>query len=347
MHAFLRLDCLVQALGVAPALHDAAGELVDDLDLAVDDHVLLVAMEHVLRLERLLQVVDQLTGRIGVDVIDLERGLDLAQTGLGGGDGVLRLVHLVVDVGDKTADGAREVLVRASGLRSRAGDDERGPGLVDEDGVDLVDDGIVVAALHAQLRASHHVVAQVVEAELRVGSVGDVRLVCRHLEVDAHAVLKQSDIETEEVIDETHPLGVPLCQVVVDRDDVHALARDGVEIGSERRHERLTLAGLHLGDRTTMERYAADELDVEVAHPECADRSLANGSERLGEELVEHLLAGGLGITRAGDCVVVALSEQSGLASQLVIIHGLEGWLQVIDAGDGALVFLDLLVRSD
>ena len=34
-HALLGLDGLVQALGPAPALHDAAGELVDDLDLAL------------------------------------------------------------------------------------------------------------------------------------------------------------------------------------------------------------------------------------------------------------------------------------------------------------------------
>ena len=44
----------MQALGIAAALHDATGELVDDLDLAVRDHVLLVAMEHVLGLQRLL-----------------------------------------------------------------------------------------------------------------------------------------------------------------------------------------------------------------------------------------------------------------------------------------------------
>ena len=36
LHALLRLDRLVQALAPAPALHDAAGELVDDLDLALD-----------------------------------------------------------------------------------------------------------------------------------------------------------------------------------------------------------------------------------------------------------------------------------------------------------------------
>jgi hypothetical protein len=60
-HALLGLDRLVQALGAAPALHDAAGELVDDLHLAVGDHVVLVAVEEVLGLEGLLQVV----GRAG------------------------------------------------------------------------------------------------------------------------------------------------------------------------------------------------------------------------------------------------------------------------------------------
>ena len=38
-HALLRLDRLVQALAPAATLHDAAGELVDDLHLAVLDDV--------------------------------------------------------------------------------------------------------------------------------------------------------------------------------------------------------------------------------------------------------------------------------------------------------------------
>ena len=41
--ALLGLDRLVQALRPAPALEDAAGELVDDHHLAVDDRVVLVA----------------------------------------------------------------------------------------------------------------------------------------------------------------------------------------------------------------------------------------------------------------------------------------------------------------
>ncbi len=63
-NAFLGLDGLVQALGPAPTLHDAAGELVDDLDLAVHDDVVLVAVEHVLGLERLLEVVGKLAGEV-------------------------------------------------------------------------------------------------------------------------------------------------------------------------------------------------------------------------------------------------------------------------------------------
>ena len=46
----LGLDRLVQAVGPAPALEDAAGELVDDLHLAVGDDVVLVPLVQLLGL---------------------------------------------------------------------------------------------------------------------------------------------------------------------------------------------------------------------------------------------------------------------------------------------------------
>ena len=54
-------------------------------------------------------------------------------------------------------------------------DDQRRPRLVDEDVVDLVDDREVALALHALVEVDDHVVAQVVEAELVVRAVRDVR----------------------------------------------------------------------------------------------------------------------------------------------------------------------------
>ena len=102
----------MQALGVATALHDAAGELVDDLHLAVHHDVVHVAVEQELGLERLLQVVRQLAGRVGVDVVDAEHGLDLLQAALGGVDGLLRLVHVEVGLGHEADHDARELIVR-------------------------------------------------------------------------------------------------------------------------------------------------------------------------------------------------------------------------------------------
>ena len=75
-----------------------------------------------------------------------------------------------LELGNDLADAG----ILVGGLVGGAGDDERGARFVDEDRVDFVDDGVVVAALHAILDVELHVVAQVVEAEFVVGAVGDV-----------------------------------------------------------------------------------------------------------------------------------------------------------------------------
>ena len=53
-------------------------------------------------------------------------------------------------------------------------DDQRRARLVDEDVVDLVDDGEAALALHPLVELDDHVVAQVVEPELVVGAVRHV-----------------------------------------------------------------------------------------------------------------------------------------------------------------------------
>ncbi len=60
LHAFLRLDRLVQAVRPAAAIHHAPGELVDDDDLVVLDDIVDVALEHHIGLERLIEMVDDL-----------------------------------------------------------------------------------------------------------------------------------------------------------------------------------------------------------------------------------------------------------------------------------------------
>ena len=234
--ALLRLDRLVQALAPAAALHDAAGELVDDLHLVVLDDVVDVALEERLRLQRLDEVVDELRVLRRVEVLDPQRALDLRDALLGDGDGLVLLVVLVVDadllgvplrvararaVAGELARDAREVVVDLRRRLRLAGDDERRARLVDEDRVDLVHDRVRMAALHDALERDRHVVAQVVEAELGVRPVGDVGAVGlaprleRHHVLDVRRCASRARSKTG-----SRPLLVALGEVVVRRHEV-------------------------------------------------------------------------------------------------------------------------------
>ncbi len=188
----------------------------------------------------------------------------------------------------EAGDDAIDLVVEVGRFLGRPGDDQRGARFVDEDAVDFVDDGEVVPALDVLRELELHVVAQVVEAELVVGPVGDVGGVGGlALGVD-EVVLDDADREAEEAVDAPHPLGVAAGQVVVDRDDVDALAGQRVQVGRQRRHQRLAFAGLHLGDAAAVQDHAADQLDVEVPHAEHAAAGLADQREGVGQEVVER-----------------------------------------------------------
>ena len=292
-------------------------------------------MEQELRLQRLLQVVGKLPGQVGVDVVDAEKRLDTRQAGFRGGDGALGLVHVEVDVFLEMADGRRELAVGVRRARARAGDDERRTCLVDEDRVDLVDDGERMPALDARSGVGDHVVAQVVEAELGVGAVGDIRLVGLLALGGLRTVLDEADLHAEEAVDLAHPLAVALGEVIVDGDDVDTGPREGVEVAREGGHERLALAGLHLCDLPRVQDHAADELDVEVTQPDGALGCLADDGERLGHQLVERLAVG------------EALAELRRLAAELFIAELRNLVFEIVDFSYPAAEGLDLFARSD
>ncbi|CAB4931579.1 unannotated protein [freshwater metagenome] len=77
LHALLGLDRLVQALVVPATGEDAAGVLVDDEHLAVDDDVVAVLLEELLRPNRIVEKADQRSVHRVVEVVDAELVLDL------------------------------------------------------------------------------------------------------------------------------------------------------------------------------------------------------------------------------------------------------------------------------
>src|SRR5690606_34170629 len=176
-----------------------------------------------------------------------------------------------------------------------AGDDQRRARIVVQDRVHLVDDGVVVAALHHLRAVILHVVAQVVEAELVVGGVGDVAGIGRFALVVRHAVDDDAGREAEEAVDAAHPLGVALGEVVVDGNDVDALAGQRVEVGRQGCNQRLTFTGAHLGDAAAVQDHAADQLHVKRPQAKRALRRFAHYGKGRNEKIIDGATLGELG----------------------------------------------------
>ena len=169
---------------------------------------------------------------------------------------------------------------------------------------------VVMATLHHLGQRVAHVVAQIVEAELVVGAVGDVA----GIGPAALGIVEPGDdhahLEAQQPVDGAHPAGVAAGQIVVDRHHVHALAFQGVQIGGQGRDQRLALAGLHLGDAALVEHHAADQLHVEMALAQGPLGGLAHHGERLDQQVVQGL---------AGR---QTLPELVGLGAQGLIVEG-------------------------
>ena len=234
-------------------------------------------------------------------------------------NGALLLVDLVVEITLEPAGKPGENRVPLLVLGSRTGNDQRRTGFVDQDRVDLVDDGVVMAALDEIVGAQRHVVAQVVETELVVRAVRDVATVGLAALRGGHLRQNDADIEPQEVVDTAHLLGLILGQVVVDGDDVHALAAQRVQVAGHQRDDRLAFTGLHLGDVRLVQSDTADHLHIERALAEHSVRCLAHGRKSLRKQPIEVFP------------VVQTLPEISGLRAQLLVVHRDEVVLNVVD----------------
>ena len=128
--------------------------------------------------------------------------------------------------------------------------------------------------------------------------------------------------QPQELVDLAHPLGIALGQVVVDRDHVHAVASQGVQVAGQGGHQRLALAGLHFRDFALVQHHAADQLYVEVTHLDRAPAGLAHHCEDLGKNLVQGLALGRLhrlGVSDSFEPGRNPLPELDGFGPQLVV----------------------------
>ena len=262
---FLRLDRLVEAVAPLPPLHQPARELVDDHNLAVHRHVVHVPLVEMVGPQRVVNQVRPFHVPGGVEALDPGGLLGKPDPFFGQVAGVLFLFDLEVHIALQLAGNAVGLAIAVDIVVSRARDDERGPGFVDQDVVDFVNHRVDQRALHLQVARRFHVVAQVVEPKLVVRPVGDVAGVRLGLVFGLLVGLDAAHRQPQPHVQRAHPLHVAAGQVVVDRHDVH-VAGQGVQKRRQRRHQRLPFAGHHLGDHSLVQHVPADHLHVVMPH---------------------------------------------------------------------------------
>ena len=245
-NGFLGFDGLMETVRPTPAGHEPAGELVDDDHLAVLHDVIDVLLEERVGAQRLIHVVQRVDFARIVEVWNREDALDLGHALVGEKYLAQLLVDRVVRFLLEARDHPVDLVVLVGGFLRRPRNDQRRARLVDEDVVHLVHDREVELSLHVFLERELHVVAQVIEAELVVRTVGDVREI-RFLALDRakaleavvldqiFGIVKEACVvddrchaETQGVINRSHPLHVTPRQVVVHGDEVRALSPECV-----------------------------------------------------------------------------------------------------------------------
>ena len=156
-------------------------------------------------------------------------------------------------------------LILALGHGTR--DNQRSTSIVNQHRVHLIDNCEVVFALYHIRGRNRHIVAQVVETILVVGTEGDVGQigVAASLRV-GFVVVDTIHRQAVELIHRTHPLGVTTCKVVVDGHHMHTLACKRIEEHGQSCHQSFTLTCCHLGDFAFVQHHATKQLAVVVYH---------------------------------------------------------------------------------
>ena len=289
---FLGFDRLMQTVRIAAPFHHAAGKFVDNHHLAVLDDVVHVADLHFVRFQ---SVVNMLHQRYVGHVVKaaflnlpgfLQQLFDVFHAGFGQGNAFGLFVLFIVgfrQLGDNAVD--RHVFFR--GILGRARDNQRRARLVDQNRVHLVDDRKIKRPLYHLGKRKLHVVAQIVKTQLVVGAVNNVAGIGGTAFLVVFAVYDVVDRQPQKTIYLPHPLGVAFSQIVVDGNDMHAFAFQGVKISGERGDQRFAFAGFHFGDHTLVQNDAADQLHVIMSLAERSSGSLAHHGKSFRQQVVK------------------------------------------------------------
>ena len=152
-------------------------------------------------------------------------------------------------------------------LRHRTRDNQRSTSIINQHRVHLIDDSIVMLALHQVSRILSHIVAQVVKAKLIVRTESDVSLISIAASHTIRLMLVNTiHTQTVEHINRSHPLRVTLGKIIIDRHHVHTIARQSIQEDRQSSRQSFTLTSKHLSNLALMQHRTAKKLHIKMHH---------------------------------------------------------------------------------
>ena len=184
---FFRLDGLMNTFGPATPRHGTAGVFIHDHDLVVLNNVIPIDMEQGMGFQRRMHMVEQrqVMGRVQAfallqQLVADQQPFNFLMAGFSQLYLPLFFINEVIAFALfrfflQLRHQLIHRLVELGGVRRRAGNNQWGSRFIDQDGIHLIDDGVVQPALHTVFQPESHIVTQVIETVFVVGPVGDIR----------------------------------------------------------------------------------------------------------------------------------------------------------------------------
>ena len=138
-------------------------------------------------------------------------------------------------------------------------------------------------SLNEMFNGIFHIVAQIIEAQLVVRAVGDVRPIGITTSCIIQPMHDRAHAQAQEAVHLSHPFRISLGQEVVGCDHVNTRSGQPIEVAGQGRDEGLALTGLHLSNLAVMEDNAPNQLDIVVALAQCTLGGLANRRKGFGQ----------------------------------------------------------------
>ena len=309
LHMLFGLYRLMKSVRIAAARHDTPGKLIDDQHFVILNYIVLVFEHQIMGSEGKNDIMLDLQVLRICQVLNMEELLNLYHA-------VFRQVDILLFLIDDKVSSLLDVfshdgihlaefpagfaafqlagqdvacLVKFGGFSALARYDQRSSGLIDQYGVDLINDGKFQASLYQLLFVDDHIVSQIIEAQLIVGDICDVAVISRTALVVVHAVEYDANGKAKELMHLSHPLGITLSQIIIDRYDMHALACQRVQISRKGGNQSLSFTSLHLSDTPLVEDNAADQLHAVMLHAQGADRCFPNHRICFRKNIIQRL----------------------------------------------------------